>query len=51
MVGKIVDSVAGKAAVLAGGSFRRGSDVAKALALVAPNLASLTRAMIKVHTR
>jgi 4-hydroxymandelate oxidase len=92
VIGKIVDTVAGKAAVLADGSFRRGSDVAKALALGArgvllarpimwglaaygadgvqgvlemlqsdlarnmgalgaPNLASLTRATIKVHTR
>jgi len=33
VVGRIVDTVAGKAAVLADGSFRRGSDIAKALAL------------------
>jgi isopentenyl diphosphate isomerase/L-lactate dehydrogenase-like FMN-dependent dehydrogenase len=92
VLGRIVDSVAGKAVVLADGSFRRGSDVVKALALGArgvlvarpimwglaaygadgvqgvlellqsdlarnmgalgaPNLASLTRATIKVHTR
>jgi 4-hydroxymandelate oxidase len=92
MLGRIVDSVAGKAAVLADGSFRRGSDVVKALALGArgvllarpvmwglaaygadgveavlkmlqsdlarnmgalgaSDLAGLTRATIKVHTR
>jgi 4-hydroxymandelate oxidase len=92
MLGRVVDSVAGKAAVLADGSFRRGSDVVKALALGArgvllarpvmwglaaygaegvqavlemlqsdlarnmgalgaPNIAGLTRATIKVHTR
>jgi 4-hydroxymandelate oxidase len=92
MIGPIVDAVAGQAAVLADGSFRRGSDVVKALALGArgvllarpimwglaaygadgvqsvlemlqsdlarnmgalgsSNLAGLTRATIKVHTR
>jgi 4-hydroxymandelate oxidase len=33
VLGSIVDTVAGKAAVLADGGFRRGSDIAKALAL------------------
>ena len=88
----IVDAVAGKTAVLVDGGFRRGSDIAKALAfgaqgvlvarpvmwglaaygadgvrsvvemlqsdlarnmgaLGAPNLASLTRAMVRVHRR
>lgn len=92
VLGRIVDAVSGKAAVLADGGFRRGSDIAKALALGARgvlvarpimwglasygtdgvqsvlellqsdlarnmgalgagNLQSLTRAMIKVHTR
>ena len=88
----IVDSVAGKTAVLVDGSFRRGSDIAKALALGAravlvsrpvmwglagygadgvqavvellqsdlgrnmgalgaPNLAALTRSLVKIHKR
>jgi 4-hydroxymandelate oxidase len=92
VLGSIVDTVAGKAVVLVDGGFRRGSDIAKALALGAhgvllarpvmwglaaygadgvqgvlemlhgdvarnmgalgaPNLASLTRATIRVHRR
>jgi 4-hydroxymandelate oxidase len=92
VLGSIVDAVSGKAAILVDGSFRRGSDIAKALALGArgvllarpvmwglaaygadgvkgvlemlqgdlarnmgalgaPNLESLTRAMVRIHRR